>query len=101
MSNKMYARHQVGQFIMSKTGISFMELPDSSTVDDWIDEDGNVAIMEINHIDHNHKNNKLDNLEYICSNCHRARTLAPAEMKRQGIKGRSRTKFQELIYNYN
>ena len=39
MSNKMYARHQVGQFIMSKTGISFMELPDSSTVDDWIDED--------------------------------------------------------------
>ena len=70
-------------------------------LDNWLDEDGNVAIMEINHIDSRHNNNKLSNLEYICSNCHRARTLSPAEMKKQGIKGRSRTKYQELIYNYN
>ena len=39
MSNKMYARHKVGQFIMNKTGISFMELPDNNTVDDWVEED--------------------------------------------------------------
>ena len=39
MTSKMYARNQVGQFIMSRTGISFMEFPDSSTVEDWIDED--------------------------------------------------------------
>jgi len=70
-------------------------------LDDWIDEDGNVAIMEINHIDHNHKNNKLSNLEYICANCHRARTLAPVEMKKLNIKGRSRTKYQDLIFNYS
>ena len=39
MTSKMYARNQVGQFIMSRTGISFMEFPDSSTVEDWIDDD--------------------------------------------------------------
>ena len=39
MTSKMYARNQVGQFIMSRTGISFMEFPDSSTVEDWIEDD--------------------------------------------------------------
>ena len=39
MSNVSYAQHKVGQFIMSKTGISFMELPDSSTVSDWVHDD--------------------------------------------------------------
>ena len=39
MTSKMYARNQVGQFIMSRTGISFMEFPDSSTVEDWVEDD--------------------------------------------------------------
>ena len=39
MTSKMYARNQVGHFIMSRTGVSFMEFPDSSTVEDWIDDD--------------------------------------------------------------
>ena len=46
MSNVSYAQHKVGQFIMSKTGMSFMELPYSNTVDDWIEED-----MDTEHID--------------------------------------------------
>ena len=39
MTSKMYARNKVGQFIMSRTGISFMEFPDSSTVEDWVEDD--------------------------------------------------------------
>ena len=39
MSNTAYAQHKVGQFIMSRTGFSFMELPDSSTISDWVEED--------------------------------------------------------------
>ena len=39
MTSKMYARNQVGQFIMSRTGVSFMEFPDSSTVEDWVEDD--------------------------------------------------------------
>ena len=39
MSRVSYAQHKVGQFIMSKTGISFLELPDSATISDWIEED--------------------------------------------------------------
>ena len=39
MTSKIYARNQVGQFIMSRTGISFMEFPDSSTVEDWVEDD--------------------------------------------------------------
>ena len=66
----------------------------------WINENGDVAIMEINHINGNHQNNKLNNLEYICSNCHSGRTLSPAEMKKRGIKGRARNKYQEIMYNY-
>ena len=42
----MYARHQVGQFIMNKTGMSFMELPDSNTVDDWIEEDMDTEYID-------------------------------------------------------
>ena len=39
MSKVSYAQHKVGQFIMSKTGISFLELPDSATISDWGEED--------------------------------------------------------------
>ena len=39
MSRVSYAQHKVGQFIMSRTGFSFMELPDSSTISDWVEED--------------------------------------------------------------
>ena len=46
MSNVSYAQHKVGQFIMNKTGISFMELPDTSTVSDWVEDD-----MQIDEID--------------------------------------------------
>ena len=37
MSKVSYAQHKVGQFIMSKTGISFLELPDSATISDWVE----------------------------------------------------------------
>ena len=39
MSKVSYAQHKVGQFIMSKTGINFLELPDTATISDWIEED--------------------------------------------------------------
>ena len=39
MSNVSYAQHKVGQFIMSKTGINFLELPDTATISDWVEED--------------------------------------------------------------
>jgi len=39
MSRVSYAQHKVGQFIMSKTGINFLELPDSATISDWVEED--------------------------------------------------------------
>ena len=39
MSKVSYAQHKVGQFIMSKIGINFLELPDSATISDWVEED--------------------------------------------------------------
>ena len=48
MSNVSYAQHKVGQFIMNKTAISFMELPDSSTIQDWVDDD--MSEQEIDNI---------------------------------------------------
>jgi len=39
MNKISYAQHKVGQFIMGRTGISFLELPDSATISDWVDED--------------------------------------------------------------
>ena len=39
MSNTMMAAHKVGQFIMSKTGINFLEFPDTVAVSDWVDDD--------------------------------------------------------------
>ena len=48
MSNVSYAQHKVGQFIMNKTSISFMELPDSSTIQDWVHDD--MSEQEIDNI---------------------------------------------------
>lgn len=31
--------------------------------------------LEIHHVDGNHKNNSKDNLEVVCSNCHKVRHL--------------------------
>ena len=39
MNNTMIAAHKVGQFIMNKTGVSFLEFPDTIVVSDWIDDD--------------------------------------------------------------
>ena len=39
MNKVSYAQHKVGQFIMSKTGINFLELPDTATISDWVEED--------------------------------------------------------------
>ena len=39
MSKVSYAQHKVGQFIMSKPGINFLELPDTATISDWVEED--------------------------------------------------------------
>jgi hypothetical protein len=39
MNNTMMAAHKVGQFIMGKTGINFLEFPDTGIVGDWVDDD--------------------------------------------------------------
>ena len=39
MSNTTIAQHKVGQFIMNRTGISYMELADRVMVSDWVDDD--------------------------------------------------------------
>ena len=39
MSNTMIAAHKVGQFIMNKTGVNFLEFPDTVAVSDWVDDD--------------------------------------------------------------
>ena len=39
MNNTTIARHKVGQFIMNRTGISYMELADRVMVSDWVDDD--------------------------------------------------------------
>ena len=61
---------------------------------------GKLAIMELNHINHNSRDNRLINLELICSNCHRVKTLSPFTMKKLGLIGR--IKYQnENINKYN
>ena len=39
MSNTMMAAHKVGQFIMNKTGVNFLEFPDTVAVSDWVDDE--------------------------------------------------------------
>ena len=48
MSKVNYAQHKVGQFIMSKTGINFLELPDTAIISDWVEED--MSEKEIDNI---------------------------------------------------
>lgn len=46
---------------------------------EWV---GNPIPLDIHHIDGNHKNNKLDNLQILCKNCH-AQTDTYGNKKRQ------------------
>ena len=39
MNNTMMAAHKVGQFIMNKTGVNFLEFPDTVAVSDWVDDE--------------------------------------------------------------
>lgn len=32
--------------------------------------------LDVDHIDGNHKNNKIENLQTLCANCHRLKTFA-------------------------
>ena len=34
----------------------------------------NMCQLDVDHIDGNHKNNKKDNLQTLCANCHRLKT---------------------------
>ncbi len=52
---------------------------------EWI---GYKSFMELNHINHNHQDNSMDNLELICSNCHSGRTLSAVAMRKLGLIGR-------------
>ena len=39
MNNTMMAAHKVGQFIMNKIGVNFLEFPDTVAVSDWVDDE--------------------------------------------------------------
>lgn len=38
-------------------------------------EDSNFVFFDMNHKDANHKNNKRENLELLCPNCHRKESI--------------------------
>lgn len=46
--------------------------------------------LEVHHVDCNHENNHLDNLETLCCNCHKLWHLNPDKLK-------PKTEFMEMI----
>lgn len=55
---------------------------------DYCENCGFVALhpaqLDVDHIDGNHKNNKIDNLQTLCANCHRLKTI----VNKDHLKGR-------------
>lgn len=45
-----------------------------------------VEMLEVNHRDHNRKNNKLENLEVLCSWCHKIETMKVPWHKWEGAE---------------
>jgi len=39
--------------------------------------------LDVDHIDGNHKNNNIDNLQTLCANCHRLKTAQTEQKKKQ------------------
>lgn len=58
-------------------------------ISEWL---GEPIVLDIDHIDENCTNNKLDNLQYLCPNCHRQKTIKfkskkePSSNKKSEIK---------------
>jgi 5-methylcytosine-specific restriction endonuclease McrA len=42
-------------------------------INKWQNE---ALVLELHHIDENHKNNDLDNLQILCPNCHRQQHIS-------------------------
>lgn len=53
--------------------------PHRKTMQDFCQKCGfipeNMCQLDVDHIDGNHKNNKKDNLQTLCANCHRLKTF--------------------------
>ncbi|MDD4410854.1 MAG: HNH endonuclease signature motif containing protein [Candidatus Shapirobacteria bacterium] len=47
---------------------------------------GESCQLDVDHIDGNHKNNSIDNLQTLCANCHRLKThLHREEVRKTGV----------------
>lgn len=50
--------------------------------------------LDIDHIDGNHKNNDLENLQTLCANCHRLKTIKNGDHATRSIQT---TKYRSLF----
>lgn len=53
------------------------------------------AILEVHHRDHNRKNNHVDNLQYLCPNCHQEHHYNTRSGRFLGTRGGIRTRTPE------
>lgn len=51
---------------------------------------GELAPLELDHIDSNHMNNEFSNLQILCANCHSLETRRRAALKRKPKKSRAK-----------
>ena len=64
-------------------------------LDKWLN---NILTLEIDHIDGNNKNNKRENLEAICPNCHSlTKTLRGRNAREEGV----RVSLTDMVNAYN
>ena len=75
-------------FELHKTDLEINKITPCCKIEIPMAWNGSKSFMELNHINHNHLDNSVENLELICSNCHSAKTKSWLDMKNQGLKGR-------------
>lgn len=82
-----------------KRYLSFHNIPEICNCCGLSEWNGNPLTLDIDHIDKNRFNNKIENLQYLCPNCHRQKTLPkkPKEKRVQDQVGRIILKEKECI----
>lgn len=98
-NNFDYSRFQEGKYIKSSSALNALIFLRGRKCECCLQEKWNNQLipLEIHHIDGNHLNNKLDNLQILCCNCHALTNNFKGRNQQSTSKNNPKVDDEELV----